>query len=512
MSLRRLGILALCACGALAFAWRVGIATPALAQHSADWAQWASTAQHTGMSPAIGQSPTEKLAEATYDPFVTQEQAEEHGELLAHYQAPLVDGHMIFIESKSGHYVSCQPPGSGVPFPCGPDAWETQVWNEKALALNGGQLRLRWNFPSDWKPEPNGGNAGLAGWEPVFHAALSNGFVFVPGASGSVYKLNESDGTMVAQYAPFGTMSNTFVSGPLTADAKGNIYYNAITLELTVNPWTNDVLGAWLVQITSAGVTNMVSYQTLVPNASTMCGSLPCGSQRPGINIGPAVSADGQTIYTVSRGHLFPLYSFLVAANANLTPKWQTQMQKLGTKNNWGYITDDASSTPVVAPDGSVLFGALGGDGGRGFLNKFGSSGAYVTSYNFGWDSTPAVYAHGSTYSIITKDNHYITNGPYFITQLSADLIPEWQYQNTTIDKDHPDGYEWCVNAPAVDKNGTVYANSEDGNVYVLNQDGTLKGNLFLQLAIGAAYTPVAIGLDGKIYAENDGDMFVIGN
>jgi outer membrane protein assembly factor BamB len=135
-----------------------------------------------------------------------------------------------------------------------------------------------------------------------------------------------------------------------------------------------------------------------------------------------------------------------------------------------------------------------------------------VTSYNFGWDSTPAVYAHGSTYSIITKDNHYITNGPYFITQLSADLIPEWQYQNTTIDKDHPDGYEWCVNAPAVDKNGTVYANSEDGNVYVLNQDGTLKGNLFLQLAIGAAYTPVAIGLDGKIYAENDGDMFVIGN
>ena len=67
------------------------------------------------------------------------------------------------------------------------------------------------------------------------------------------------------------------------------------------------------------------------------------------------------------------------------------------------------------------------------------------------------------------------------------------------------------MNAPAVDSTGTVYANSEDGNVYVINPDGTLKGNIFLRRAIGAAYTPVAIGRDGKIYTENDGDMFVIG-
>ena len=26
-----------------------------------------------------------------------------------------------------------------------------------------------------------------------------------------------------------------------------------------------------------------------------------------------------------------------------------------------------------------------------------------------------------------------------------------------------------------------------------------------------AAYTPIAISPDGKIYAENDGDMFVVG-
>jgi len=70
----------------------------------------------------------------------------------------------------------------------------------------------------------------------------------------------------------------------------------------------------------------------------------------------------------------------------------------------------------------------------------------------------------------------------------------------------------WCVNAPAVDVNGTVYANSEDGNVYVIGQQGFLQSQLFLNLAIGAAYTPISLGPDGKIYTQNDGHLFVIGN
>jgi hypothetical protein len=34
---------------------------------------------------------------------------------------------------------------------------------------------------------------------------------------------------------------------------------------------------------------------------------------------------------------------------------------------------------------------------------------------------------------------------------------------------------------------------------------------LFLQLALGAAYTPLSIGSDGKIYAQNAGHLFVLG-
>jgi outer membrane protein assembly factor BamB len=83
-------------------------------------------------------------------------------------------------------------------------------------------------------------------------------------------------------------------------------------------------------------------------------------------------------------------------------------------------------------------------------------------------------------------------------------LIPEWSYKSA-------DNFEWCVNAPAVDGDGNVYGDSEDGNLYVIKQGGTVKGKIFLQKATDAAYTPVSIGRDGKIYTLNNGDMFALG-
>ena len=76
---------------------------------------------------------------------------------------------------------------------------------------------------------------------------------------------------------------------------------------------------------------------------------------------------------------------------------------------------------------------------------------------------------------------------------------------------DHPDGFEWCINAPALDAAGTVYANSEDGALYAIRRDGSLLGTLFLELSREAAYTPLAIGPDGRLYAQNSGRLFVIG-
>jgi hypothetical protein len=502
--MRRRILLCICFGGLVCIGWCAIHAAGVLAAASPDWPQWSRTPQHTGSTPAVGQSPNRQLADITFDPFVSQEQAEGNGDLFVHYQAPLVDGNHVFLEFKTGTYVSCNPPGSGQPYPCGPDAWDNEIWNERAFTWQNGSLMQSWNFQSDWKPEPNSGaggsGVGLFGWEPVFHAAVWNGYVFVPGFSGSIYKLKESDGTLVAHYHPFGTDPNTFVSGPLTVDATGNVYYNAVALDGT-NPWTVDVRSAYLAKVTPQGAVRKARFSTLVQGTPDCGNAGSFGSQRPGVNVAPAISGNGKTIYTVSRAHFDPSHGCMVAVNANLTPKWHAS---LITSTITGVVYDLASSTPSVAPDGSVLFGALGGNNSRGYLMKFSSSGRYLTSYDFGWDETPAIYAHGGTYSVIIKDNHYESGGPYYITQLNSDLVPEWMFQS-------PSNREWCVNAPAVDSTGTVYANSEDGYVYVIQQGGTLKGKIFLRQAIGAAYTPIAVARDGKIYTENDGDMFVEG-
>ena len=104
-------------------------------------------------------------------------------------------------------------------------------------------------------------------------------------------------------------------------------------------------------------------------------------------------------------------------------------------------------------------------------------------------------------------------------------MVPEWKFQNTNKQScqrnpngtlscvsDHPNGFEWCINAPAIDQVGNVYANSEDGNIYVIRQGGVSIANLFMNLALGAAYTPLSLGPDGKIYTQNDGHLFVLGN
>ncbi len=186
-----------------------------------------------------------------------------------------------------------------------------------------------------------------------------------------------------------------------------------------------------------------------------------------------------------------------------------------------------------MLPDGSVVFGALDNyNAVRGHLFHFDSAGNFLNAFFFGWDSTPGVWVHGQTYSIVIKDNHYsapqycflnspvcqsLPPGPYYITQLDPNMNIEWQFRNTTIDANHPNGYEWCINMPAIDSSGNVYVNSEDGNIYVLPQGHsgiftTPGGKMFLNIALGAAYTPLSIGPDGKLYTQNNGHMFVVGN
>ena len=172
----------------------------------------------------------------------------------------------------------------------------------------------------------------------------------------------------------------------------------------------------------------------------------------------------------------------------------------------------------------------------------FSATGEFLGSYPFGWDVTPAIYPHNGTWSLVTKENHYdvlsycvdrtfcppgrTLSDPeaYYITQIDSSMKVEWQFKSmNTLScersvngslqcrSDHPNGFEWCVNAPAIDARGVVYANSEDGNLYAINQGGNIRQTIFLQLALGAAYTPISIGADGRIYTQNAGHLFVVG-
>jgi hypothetical protein len=566
------------------------------------WPQWALNPQHTSQVSVAGQSMNRILASVVYDPLAPDEMAANGGELLAHYQVPLLDANSVFMEFKQGTYNK--------------NRYSTEVWGENAFQWQNGQLVTTWSFTSDWTAP----GSQMDFWEPVFHAALANGSVYVPGAGGTLFRLDETTGTVLARINPFGAriVPTIIVAGVPTVSATGDIYYNAIqqaNAGAGVGFYRHDVVDSWLVKVAADNSVAKVSYSLLTsnvasgsdpspapddqcltsfspsqlpwpPSPTAVAPTTPCGTVRPALNAAPAIGTDG-TIYTVTRTHFHSGYAGIAAVNPDLTPQWWTSLRDRlndGCNNDAGTfpgallpangtpggcrlgstpgvdpqqntrpaarVDDSASSSITVTPDGSLLYGALTFyDFTRGHLVKFSSGGQFLGSYSFGWDSTPAIYQHDATYSIVIKDNEYgggpnfgsycdvdsicppRNNGPFFITQLSPNLNVEWKFQNTNNQKctRQPDGtitcvpntsgnqwanigFEWCINAPVVDSKGVVYANSEDGNLYAIAQGGTLQQNIFLDLALGAAYTPLAIGPDGKIYTENKGTMFVIGN
>jgi hypothetical protein len=568
------------------------VLTTAFAQ---DWPQWGRDPQHSSQINVVGQNLNQNLADLIYDSSAQDEiqvanQAFGEADLLVHYQVPLIDGNDVYMEFKSGN------PSK--------NSFTGLNWAENKLTWQSGNLVQVWSFPSDWKAP----GSYLDFWEPVFHSVLANGALYVPGASGTIFKVDKSTGAQIARINPFTTLdSNTYTAGPISADSSGNLYYNVIKLQPGGGFYSKDSVDSWLVKVAPDNSTTRVSYSVLTPGTpgpdagceisfpqaqapwppspTAVAPTVRCGPMRVALNIAPAIAPDG-TIYTIARSHAaFANRSgFLIAVNPNLSLKWISSLNnrfsdgcgvpissggvlppngQLGgcrvganlgvdpgvNHAGGGRVLDDSSASPTVAPDGSVFYGAYSRyNYAQGHLMHFSSTGAFLGAYRFGWDLTAGIVSHGGTYSVVIKDNQYgevgsycdvesvcpsdrtvaNSNGypeSYFITQLNHNLNVEWRFQNTntfscsrqpdssvTCVSDHPNGFEWCVNAMVIDANGVVYANSEDGNLFALNSDGTLKQKIFQQLALGAAYTPASIGLDGKIYSQNAGHLFVAGN
>ncbi len=546
------------------------LASSAVAQQS--WNQWAGGPDHNGSLPVSGHRFAKQLANIVVDPFAENARAEAGGALLVHYQTPLSDGPDVFMEVKSGTYTGFR-------------TWETQVWNVRKFQWEDGQLVSRWTAESDWNPVPSGG----ARFEPVFHAALTDDLVYMPGAGGTVLEVDRKTGAILRRLGQFQDSLDprTYVTSPITVDGHGSLYYNVLRLTAS-NPWSSDVLGAWLVRVQPDGSATRVSYPSLVPNAPDLCtgefpsnalpwpptpdavpASVPCGSLRAGVNVAPAVGGDG-TIYTVARAHLNSRWGWLVAVNPDLSLKWAASMRNrfhdgcnvllppngspggcragattgvdpADNQPGSGAVNDNSTSSPVVAPDGTIYYGAYSRyNHSQGHMMRFSAAGEFLHAYPFGWDVTPALWRHDGTFSLITKENRYVGVSSYcggcapdrvpsepegyYITQLSPELEREWQFKATNTETcarqengivecvdDRPETFEWCVNSLAVDKRGVVYVNSEDGHLYAIDQGGTVRERIFLQLALGAAYTPLSLGVEGRIYTQNAGRLFVVG-
>jgi outer membrane protein assembly factor BamB len=508
-----------------------------------EWLQWGGGVAHEGDVCAQGQPLERELYHAAFDPFVAQELAD-HQDLGVHYQAPLVDGDDAYMEVKTGFYPTAE------------------VWQERKLHWEGDQLIVDWSVSSDWTPAPI-----PSGVEEMFQPAIAGDVLWLPARGGSVLAIDRGSGATIARVSPFdnSVADDTYVAGGLAADAEGNIYYQAI--HVAPNEWSH----GWLVKVSRDLSWRAVSFDVLAPadapKPESRCTveydpmdplspqpprpapTTFCGPQRPSLNVTPAIGPDGM-IYTVSRADGSDAYSYLLAITPELTQHWGRTLRGIlrdgcgvganvigcaPSQNHGvdpatgeqpaGRVIDDSSSSPVVLPDGNILYGAYNAyDTWGGHLLEFDPSSAFVASFDFGWDTTPAVWRHDGTYSILLKDNVY-GYGPYDLVQLDPKLRPEWRFRSTndkscTRDpvsgalscvRDHPNGFEWCINAPVVDRDGTVYANSEDGNLYAIGQGGVEVGKFFLDMSVGAAYTPLALDGHGRVYALNDGSLSVVG-
>jgi outer membrane protein assembly factor BamB len=556
------------------------------------WLQWAGDPAHHGASCSAAQPMSQQLGELAYDPFLVAERADADGEILVHYQVPLIAGDDVYVMVKAGRYTPCDPPiPPSMTEVCHLYRLNSQVWSEQAVRWQNGQIQHQWTFETDWKPEP------YPGFEPMFQPAVAGDRLYVPMAGGALAVLDRHSGALLEKVQPFGGSvdPDTYVASPVTADASGNIFYTTLTLDHD-DPWGTDAHGS-LVRFGSEGSLRAVPLDTLVvgaPGPSDLCRATfnrkdnplpwppppnpdgtpalpplaPCGTQRPGVNAAPAIGEDG-TIFVVSRAHLRDRESYLVAVHPDLTPRWATSLKgtladgcgvlvpsdgddmdnrfdcrpgtALGVDPSTNEppaarVIDDSSSSPVALPDGGVLYGAYTGyNAARGHLVDLDADGHLRATYDFGWDTTPAVVRDGPSasagYSIVLKDNHYGVDadgydlGPYYITRLDAQLVPQWRFLSTNTKScmrvagqselactdDHPHGFEWCINAPAVDRDGNVYVNSEDGYLYAIDRNGQLREQIFLDMAVGAAYTPLSIDGRGRVYTLNDGRLSVVG-
>ncbi|MBI1747993.1 MAG: PQQ-like beta-propeller repeat protein [Acidobacteria bacterium] len=446
----------------------------------AQWPQWAHDPQHTSfLSDVTGQPVSAIRWSLDIDNTVPPEPRI----IEIHYASPLIDAtNTIYMTKKERT----------------PDL----VIHRKVMKITSTGSILC-NYESDYVPPPSA-------WEPVFHPVLVNGNLYVPGARGVLHVVDTADCTRIDTLSPYEMpedptirqqlLTTVFVAGAPMLDDAGNIFYTML-----VRAGAPLGLENQLVKISGEdGTISTVTVEELMGEPAFL----------PALNAAVAVAPDGTIYMGVRKPGIIP-NGWLVAINADLTFKWKGSMSSDPARV--AIINDLSSSCPVVGPDGRVFYGGVNtNEQSAGYLYAFSPSGEFLGSFDFGWDITPAIYpdpdGDPTHYHLVQKYNRYLSRRYYMVSIDPNTMERECQWELV--------GREWCINAPAIDKDGAVYTNGEDGYLYRLTgmypaADGSCNPQMTrisLDRARDAAYTPLALGPDGTVYTLNNGRMFAVGN
>ncbi len=392
-------------------------------------------------------------------------------------------------------------------------------------------------------------------WIPSYNPVVATGSfgtrLYYPGRGGTIYYIDNPDSA--AHGAPvhqvfYTTLANyqsnaaaydaaIFINTPITADSQGNIFFGFRVQGTAPAPIASNQSG--FARIDSNGNGSFVLIGTAANDTAV---------RRVSHNSAPALSNDETTLYVLGKSNTTGAYAYLLGLDSTtLATKYRLFLTD--PRNGDGaVVADDATSSPMVAPDDDVYIGVLGnpGNGSRGFLMRYSADLTVTkTPGGFGWDYTAAIvpasmvpsYQGTSSYLIFSKYNNYNfedgdgvnriaildPNATQIDPHVTAENLVEMREVLTVtgptpdenaLGPDYPYAVrEWCINTAAVNPaTNSIYLPSEDGHIYSWNlATNSLSQGVQLNQGIGQPYVPTVVGPNGVIYTLNGGTFFALG-